>query len=98
MLKGLRVLDLTDARAHLAGTILGDLGADVVKVEPPGGDAVRHERPWLGGTQDPERSLAWLAYNTSKRGIVLDLESEPGRKTLLALARNADVLLESGAP
>jgi crotonobetainyl-CoA:carnitine CoA-transferase CaiB-like acyl-CoA transferase len=98
MLKGLRVLDLTDARAHLAGKILGDLGADVVKVEPPGGDAVRHEGPWVGGIADPERSFAWLAHNTSKRGIVLDLDSESGRETLHALARNADVLLESGAP
>jgi crotonobetainyl-CoA:carnitine CoA-transferase CaiB-like acyl-CoA transferase len=98
MLKGLRVLDLTDARAHLAGKILGDLGADVVKVEPPGGDAVRHAGPWLAGAAHPERSLAWLAYNTSKRGIVLDLEAEPDRTALRALARHADVLLESDAP
>ncbi|HVH19107.1 MAG TPA: CoA transferase [Myxococcota bacterium] len=98
MLNGLRVLDLTDARAHLTGKILGDLGADVVKVEPPGGDAVRQEGPWLGGIADPERSFAWLALNTSKRGIVLELASEADRKRFHALARNADVLLESGAP
>ena len=76
MLNGLRVLDLTDGRAHLTGKILGDLGADVVKVEPPGGDAVRREGPWVGGIPDPERSFAWLASNTSKRGIVLDLALE----------------------
>ena len=98
MLNGLRVLDLTDARAHLTGKILGDLGADVVKVEPPGGDAVRQEGPWPGGIADPERSFAWLALNTSKRGIVLELASEADRKRFHALARNADVLLESGAP
>src|SRR5215831_1732071 len=98
MLHGLRVLDLTDARAHLAGRILADLGADVVKVEPPGGDALRRQGPWLGGVEDRERSLAWLALDASKRGIALDLESEAGRETLRRLASNADVLLESDEP
>ncbi|HVN38236.1 MAG TPA: CoA transferase [Myxococcota bacterium] len=98
MLHGLRVLDLTDARAHLAGRILADLGADVVKVEPPGGDPLRRQGPWLGGVADPERGLAWLALNASKRGIALDLESAAGRETLRRLARTADVLLESDAP
>jgi crotonobetainyl-CoA:carnitine CoA-transferase CaiB-like acyl-CoA transferase len=98
VLTGLRVLDLTDARAQLAGRILGDLGADVVKVEPPGGDPLRREGPWLGGRPDPERGIAWLARNASKRGIALDLESDAGREQLRALARHADVLLESDAP
>ncbi|HXK21723.1 MAG TPA: CoA transferase, partial [Myxococcota bacterium] len=98
MLRGLRVLDLSDARAHLAGRILGDLGADVVKVEPPGGDPLRRQGPFLGGVADLERGLAWLAQNASKRGIVLDLEAPEGRAVLRALAREADVLIESDAP
>jgi crotonobetainyl-CoA:carnitine CoA-transferase CaiB-like acyl-CoA transferase len=98
MLAGLRVLDLSDARTHLVGRILGDLGADVVKVEPPGGDPLRRQGPWLGGAEHPERGLCWLAWNASKRSIVLDLDSEPDRERLRALARTADVWLESDAP
>ena len=78
--------------------ILGDLGADVVKVEPPGGDPLRRQGPWLGGAAHAERGLIWLARNASKRGIALDLEAEPDRAVLRALARNADVWLESDAP
>jgi len=98
MLEGLRVLDLSDETAFLAGKILGDLGADVVKIEPPGGDASARRGPYLGDRPDPERSLVWLALNTSKRGIELDLESETGRELFLRLARQADVLLETFAP
>ncbi len=98
MLSPYRVLDFTDARAHLAGKILGDLGADVVKVEPPGGDPLRHLGPFLHGDPGPERSLRWLAGNTSKRGVVVDLADPAGRARTLALADEADVLLESFAP
>ena len=98
MLTGVRILDLTDARVHLAGRILGDLGADVVKVEPPGGDALRRQGPFAGGRPDPDRGLAWLARNASKRGIVLDLGEAEDRARLAELARSADVLIESDAP
>lgn len=98
MLRGVRVLDATDESGRLAGKILGDLGADVVAVEPPGGDALRHRGPFLGEVPDPERSLPWLALNTSKRGIVVDLDAAGGRERLRALAARADVLLESDAP
>jgi crotonobetainyl-CoA:carnitine CoA-transferase CaiB-like acyl-CoA transferase len=86
VLTGLRVLDLTDERAQLAGRILADLGADVVQVEPPGGDALRRQ------------TLTWQARNASKRGIALDLHDEGDRATLRALARAADVWIESDAP
>ena len=86
MLDGLRVLDLTQEPGFLAGKILGDMGADVVKVEPPGGDLEGRRGPYLGGVEDPERSLAWLALNTSKRGITLDLEGERGREVFRELA------------
>jgi len=93
-----RVLDLTDSWGWLCGKILGDLGADVVKVEPPGGDPDRGLGPFYHGEPDPERSLGWLAYNTSKRGITLDLASAPGRELFLRLAARADFVLESYAP
>jgi crotonobetainyl-CoA:carnitine CoA-transferase CaiB-like acyl-CoA transferase len=96
LLEGLRVLDLSDEPGWLAGKILGDMGAEVWKVEAPGGDLDGRRGPWLGGIADPERSLAWLACNTSKRGIELDLARE--RERFLELIRRSDVLLESFAP
>jgi crotonobetainyl-CoA:carnitine CoA-transferase CaiB-like acyl-CoA transferase len=98
MLQSVRVLDLTDEPGFLAGKILGDLGADVVKVEPPGGHRARRSGPFSGDTAGPERSLLWAAYNTSKRGIVLDLASDAGRADFLRLAQAADVLLETASP
>ena len=98
MLSGFRVLDLTDERGFLAGKILADLGADVVKVEAPGGDPGRSVGPYLGGVCDPERSLRWLALNTSKRGITLDLDRSEGAGLFRRLAASTDVVLESSSP
>ena len=102
MLSGIRVLDLADERGFLAGKILGDLGADVVKVEPPGGDREGRRGPHLGvgdgDVDDLDRSLPWLALNTSKRGITLNLESERGRSLFRDLAATADVVLETFEP
>jgi len=92
------VLDLTTEPGHFAGRLLGDLGADVVKVEPPAGDATRHRGPFWGHADDPERSLPWLAYNASKRGITLDVTTARGRDLFLALASRTDVVLESDPP
>src|SRR5207247_628057 len=78
-LDGTRVLDLTREPGFFAGKLLGDLGADVLKVEPPGGDPARRRPPFWGGIADPERSLLWLAMNTSKRGVTLDLARPRGR-------------------
>src|SRR5262245_18812160 len=97
-LHGIRVLDLSTEPGHFAGKLLGDLGADVVKVEPPAGDPVRGRGPYGGDVEDRERSLAWLAYNTSKRGITLDLTKPRGRDLLLDLAARADVVLETDRP
>jgi benzylsuccinate CoA-transferase BbsE subunit len=97
-LDGIRVLDLTSEPGHFAGKLLGDLGADVVKVEPPAGDPIRHRGPFWGHADDRERSLAWLAYNTSKRGITLDVTKPRGRDLFLDLATRADVVLESHRP
>ncbi|HZR84324.1 MAG TPA: CoA transferase [Candidatus Binatia bacterium] len=97
-LDGHRILDLTDERGFLCGRMLADLGADVVKVEPPGGDAVRGRGPFAGRTPDPERSIPWLAYNAGKRGITLDVTRPRGREILDRLCASADALVESYDP
>lgn len=98
MLSPYRVLDLTDGGSLLCGQILGDLGADVIVVEPPGGAKLRGERPFYGGEEDPDRSLAFWALNRNKRSITLDITSDEGRERLKDLVRTADFLLESFAP
>jgi crotonobetainyl-CoA:carnitine CoA-transferase CaiB-like acyl-CoA transferase len=97
-LAGVRVVDLADARGRFASKILAELGADVIAVEPPGGDLGARRGPYLGGVADPERSLPWLAENTSKRGLALDLGRAADRATLDALLARADVLIDSQAP
>ncbi len=94
-LDGIRVLDLTDEPGFLAGMLLGDLGADVVKIESPAGHPARRRPPFWSGRDDPERSLLWLALNTSKRGMTLDLSRPRGRELFLGLAMRADVVLET---
>jgi crotonobetainyl-CoA:carnitine CoA-transferase CaiB-like acyl-CoA transferase len=98
VLDGLRVLDLSDESGFLAGKVLGDLGADVVKVEPPGGDLAGRRAPYLHDEPGPERSLAWLALNTSKRGITLDPACAAGRDLFRRLVEGADVVLDTAAP
>jgi crotonobetainyl-CoA:carnitine CoA-transferase CaiB-like acyl-CoA transferase len=98
MLEGIRVLDLSTEPGFLAGKILAELGADVVKLEPPGGDRAARRGPWLGDIPDPERSLPWLAMNTSKRGITLSLREQRGRELFRGLAARADVVLETFRP
>jgi len=97
-LHGIRVLDLTGETGFLTGMLLGELGADVIKVEAPAGDPARRRPPFWGGIDDPERSLLWLALNSSKRGLTLDLERAAGRDLFLRLAEGADVVLETEAP
>ena len=98
MLSPYRVLDLTDHGALICGQILGDLGADVIVVEPPGGASLRKAGPFADGEQGPDTSLAWWGVNRNKRGITLDLESPGGREQLLALVQTSDIVLESFAP
>ena len=97
-LNGYRILDLTSEPGFLAGKLLGDLGADVIKIEPPAGDPARHRPPFVGGTAGPERSILWLALNTSKRGITLNLDTAHGREIFLSLCRQADAVIESVGP
>jgi len=98
MLNPFRVLDLTDEKGFYCGKVLGDLGADVIKIEPLGGDPARNIGPFYKDIAHPEKSLYWWAYNTSKRGITLNIESSDGRKIFKKLVKTADVVLESVPP
>lgn len=98
LLSPFRVLDLTDELGFLCGKILGDLGADVVKIERPGGDPARSIGPYYRGLPHPEKSLYWFAFNNNKRGITLNLETERGRQIFRQLAAKADFLVESFTP
>ena len=79
MLSPYRVLDLTDSRAELGPLLLAGLGAEVVKVEPPGGSASRREPPLDPRLPPGLQSLRFHALNRGKRSVVLDLESASGR-------------------
>src|SRR5438552_1286688 len=94
----LRVVDLTDLRGALAGRLLADLGADVVKVEPPRGDPGRLVPPFAGGVAAPDRSLPFLYRNANKRGAVLDLHDAGGWHHFCELCERADVLIENLGP
>jgi crotonobetainyl-CoA:carnitine CoA-transferase CaiB-like acyl-CoA transferase len=97
-LEGLRVVELASEHAAFAGKMLGDLGADVIVVEPPGGHSSRAYGPFADDVDDPERSLWWWHYNTSKRGVVLDLDTSAGADQFRVLAAAADIVLEGEAP
>jgi crotonobetainyl-CoA:carnitine CoA-transferase CaiB-like acyl-CoA transferase len=97
-LAGLRVLELADEKGHFCGKLMADLGADVVKVEPPGGEAARRVGPFLDDIPHPDRSLSFWYYNTSKRGITLDLATADGQGIFRGLAAGADVILETLRP
>ncbi|MBI2765587.1 MAG: CoA transferase [Chloroflexi bacterium] len=97
-LAGVRVLELCDERGAWAGKLLADAGAEVVKVEPPEGDATRGYPPFAGDVPGSARSLYFWHYNTSKRGVTLDLGQEAGRALFLRLADASDILIESQPP
>ncbi len=93
-----RVLDLTKERGHLCGKILGDLGADVIKIEPPAGDPVRNIGPFFRDVPDLEKSLSWYAFNVNKRGITLNIETRIGGEIFKQMVRNAHFVIESFDP
>src|SRR5208283_3480567 len=97
-LAGLRVLDLTDYRAGLAGRLMADMGADVVKIEPPGGDPGRRIGPFVDDRPHHDRSLFFWFYNLNKRAITLDFGRDPGRELLLRLIDLADIVIENFKP
>jgi len=97
-LEGLRVLELAHERTAFAGKLLADAGADLRLLEPPGGCAQRSHAPFAGDRPDPERSLSFWHYNTSKRGITLDLAAPRGVELARELIARVDVVLEGEDP
>jgi len=108
-LDGIRVLDLSTSLAEATGRILADLGAEVIKVEPPGGCDARFAPPFAttptqenprpqGAGDDPEQSLFWRAFGLGKKSVVLDIDVTSDRDRLLALVDTADILIESSTP
>ena len=92
------VLDLAEGGFNWCGKLLADMGADVIKIEPPGGSATRQTGPFVNGEPGAERSLFWAAYCVNKRGVTLDLESVEGRDQFRRLVARADILIESFRP
>ena len=93
-LAGLSVVELGDGTAGpYAAKLLGDFGAEVVKVEGPDGDSTRRRGPFPDGRPDPEASGLFLYLNINKRGIVLDLDGEDGQRALDRMLADADVFI-----
>jgi crotonobetainyl-CoA:carnitine CoA-transferase CaiB-like acyl-CoA transferase len=97
-LAGLRVLELADEKGQFCGKLMADLGADVIKIEPPGGQNTRAVGPFLDDIPHRERSLSFWHYNTSKRGITLNLETPEGKELFRRLVATTDILLETFPP
>lgn len=99
LLDGVRVVELAEEVAGpFASKLLADAGADTIKVEPPSGDVARRTAPFAEPSPHRETSTTWLAYNTSKQSVVLDLESSAGRRVLQRLVAGADVFVTDRTP
>ena len=95
MLAGIRVIELADERAEYTGLLLAGLGAEVIKIEPPEGNATRRIGPYLDDLAGVERSLFFWNYNRNKKSVVIDLREPPAREHLQHLLDGADVLLDA---
>ena len=93
MLAGLRVIEIADERAEYTGLLLAGLGCEVIKIEPPEGNATRRIGPFLDDEPGPERSLFFWNYNRGKKSVVLDIQSQPAE--VLRLLDGADILLDA---
>ena len=99
ILDDLRVLDLSQGLAGpICAKIFADFGADVIKVEPPAGDAGRRMGPYFGEAAHLEKSLVFLLANLNKRGVRLNLDDADGRELLRRMAKSADIVVESFPP
>jgi len=97
-LEGIRIIDLTDLSGAYSTKVLADLGADVIRVEPPGGDELRRIGPFYKGVVDPEKSLLHFYLNTNKASVTLNFTTEDGKEILKRLAKVADVIVETFPP
>jgi crotonobetainyl-CoA:carnitine CoA-transferase CaiB-like acyl-CoA transferase len=94
----MRILDLTGPEGYFCGRLLADLGSEVIKVEPPEGDIGRYIGPFKGDKVDPESSLSFIAFNTNKKSVTLDLTSSSGRNVFRKLVHTADAVIENFPP
>ena len=94
-LDSVRILELAGPIGHYAGRLLADLGADVIKVELPEGDAARSFFPRIPNVPEPESSFDFVLLNANKRGAVIDYRTPSGRDALLELVKTADVVMDS---
>jgi crotonobetainyl-CoA:carnitine CoA-transferase CaiB-like acyl-CoA transferase len=94
-LRGLRVIEIGDELGEYCGKVLAGLGADVVRVEPPGGESTRSYGPFYRDEPDPNKSLYFWHYNFAKRSVVLDLDQASGRADYARLASTVDVIVDS---
>jgi crotonobetainyl-CoA:carnitine CoA-transferase CaiB-like acyl-CoA transferase len=97
-LTGLRVIELGSINGQYCGKLLADMGADVLKIEPPSGDEARRTGPFADDIPDPNRSLFYWYYNTNKRGVTLDIEHPDGQRLLRRLLAGVDVVVDSLPP
>src|ERR1043166_7163815 len=97
-LRGFRALDLTTLSGQLCGRMLADLGMEVIKIEPPGGDPVRKLAPFVKSPNGSKLSTTFAHLNAGKASKVLDLDTDMGREAFRKLVETADVVLESFKP
>lgn len=97
-LAGLRVVEMVDNDAALAGKLLADLGAEVIKIENPHKDRSDAQGPFLNGRGETDQSLRWLSCNLSKQRLQLDVATKGGRADLVELLSTVDIFLESSPP
>jgi crotonobetainyl-CoA:carnitine CoA-transferase CaiB-like acyl-CoA transferase len=95
LLKGFRLLDLTDEKGALCGKMFADLGAEVIKVEPPGGCSTRRIPPYLEDKADADHCLYSIAYHAGKKSVTANLATADGRALVAELAAQSDFLAES---
>ena len=99
VLTGIRVVELgSEVSAPFCAKLFADYGADVIKVEPPGGDVTRRWGPFPDDIPAEEKSGLFFFLNTNKRGIILDPSTTEGRERLLDLLSRSDVLIENNPP
>ena len=95
LLKGFRMLDLTDEKGAMCGKVFADLGAEVIKVEPPGGCSTRRIPPFLEDEVGPDRGLYFIAYQAGKKSVTANLDNADGRALVVELAKKCDFMVES---
>lgn len=97
-LTGLKVLEVASPIGAYCGKLFADLGADVILIEPLDGSPLRGHQPFVGDLADPEYGIPHIYFNTNKRSVTLDLDSENGQQLFLRLARDANIVIESERP